>query len=139
MQYDSIILYTDGGARGNPGPAGIGVVIRSDGQIVSRLKAAIGEATNNIAEYEAVILGLEEAKRLGAQEVDVRLDSELVASQLKREFKVKDPELGKRFVRAWNLMQGFRGVRFHAIPREENREADRLVNEAIDEAQRGRG
>lgn len=125
-------IFTDGGARGNPGPAGIGVVIRA-GEKVHHFKKFIGHATNNQAEYQAVLLALEEAKKLGLQELQFNLDSELVVRQLNQEYKIKDAELGKLFVKIWNRRQDFRRVSFHHVPREQNYEADQLVNEAIDE------
>lgn len=126
-------IYTDGGARGNPGPAGIGVVIRV-GEKVYHFKRFIGHATNNQAEYRAVLLAMEEAKKLGLEELHYVLDSELVVRQLRQEYKVKDAELGKLFVKIWNLSHGFEKITYHHVPREQNREADRLVNEAIDAA-----
>jgi ribonuclease HI len=132
MKYDKLQIYTDGGARGNPGPAGIGVVIWSGNNLVGRHKNYIGEATNNQAEYKAVILALEEAKKLGAEELDFFLDSELVVKQINREYKVKDKDLAPLFVQVWNLSMGFKKVIFKHIPREKNKEADKLVNEAID-------
>ncbi|MFA5047726.1 MAG: ribonuclease HI family protein [Patescibacteria group bacterium] len=125
------ILHTDGGARGNPGPAGIGAVLKIDEE-THEYKKYIGETTNNQAEYQALILGLEKAKEHGATEVECLLDSELVVKQLNREYKVKDKDLGLQFVKVWNLMQGFKKVSFKHIFREQNKEADRLVNEAID-------
>jgi ribonuclease HI len=125
-------IYTDGGARGNPGPAGIGVAIWDGNNLVGTYSKYIGEATNNQAEYQAVIFGLEQAKRLRGHDLDFYLDSELVVSQLNRAFKIKDQLLGSLFVKAWNLMVGFKSVRFHHVPREQNRGADMLVNKAID-------
>jgi ribonuclease HI len=130
-------IYTDGGARGNPGPAGIGVVIWNGNELVGRHKKYIGEATNNQAEYQAIILGLEQAKKLGAEELECFLDSELVVKQLNREYKVKDKDLAPLFVRVWNLSLGFKKIIFRHVPREENREADKLVNEAIDHGTKG--
>jgi ribonuclease HI len=127
------ILHTDGGARGNPGPAGIGVVLEIDGR-KEQFKKYIGEATNNQAEYQALILGLEKAKAAGATEVECLLDSELVVKQLNREYKVKNEGIAPLFVKVWNLAQGFEKISFKHIFRESNKEADRLVNEAIDEA-----
>lgn len=132
MEYKRLEIYTDGGARGNPGPAGIGVVIWSGHTLVSRHKEFIGHATNNQAEYKAVILGLREAKKLGAKELIFYLDSELVVNQLSRKFKIKDSDLGLLFVKVWNLIIGFKSVNFQHIPREKNKEADKLVNQAID-------
>ncbi|TSC95728.1 MAG: ribonuclease H [Parcubacteria group bacterium Athens1014_10] len=126
--------YTDGGASGNPGPAGIGVVIRDqENKIIAEYSKYIGETTNNQAEYQALILALEKAKKMEAQEIDCYLDSELVVKQLNREYKVKDKDLGLLFIKAWNLSQGFKKINFHHIPREKNKEADALVKKAIKE------
>ena len=130
---NKITIYTDGGARGNPGPAGIGVVLESDGQ-KHLFKKYIGETTNNQAEYQAVILGLEKAKEIGAEEIDVFLDSELVQQQLTGQYKVKNKELAPLFVKVWNLSQSFKKVKYIHIYRNDNKLADKLVNEAIDEA-----
>ncbi len=126
-------LHTDGGARGNPGPSGIGVVLDLEGKQYL-FKEFIGSGTNNQAEYRAVLLGLEKAKELGADEVDVFLDSELVKEQLSGNYKVKNPELGNLFVKIWNLSRGFKKIKYVHIYRTDNKLADRLVNEAIDEA-----
>ncbi|MFA5021593.1 MAG: ribonuclease HI family protein [Patescibacteria group bacterium] len=130
-----VTIHTDGGARGNPGPAGIGVVLKHDDQILT-FKKYIGVATNNQAEYQAVILGLEKAKELGAQEVDVFLDSELVQQQLSQKYKVKNQDLATLFVKVWNLALGFKKIKYTHIYRTDNKLADRLVNEAIDEGLR---
>lgn len=134
MSYKHLEIYTDGGARGNPGPAGIGAVIWDGNKLVGTYSKYIGEATNNQAEYQAAILGLEQAKQLRAEELDFYLDSELVVNQLNRNYKIKDKALGLLFVKAWNLMVGFKSVKFHHIPRERNKDADLLVNQAIDKA-----
>lgn len=125
------ILHTDGGARGNPGPAGIGAVLEIGGEKFF-YKKYIGEATNNQAEYQALILGLEKAKDAEVEEVECLLDSELVVKQLNREYRVKDKDLAVLFVKVWNLAQGFKQVTFKHVFREQNKEADKLVNEAID-------
>lgn len=128
-------IYTDGGARGNPGPAAIGVVIKEGGQVLEIFGKFIGQRlTNNQAEYLAVEEGLRRAQALGGTDLTVKLDSELVASQLRREYKIKDPELGKIFLRVWNLAQGFKRVRFVAVPRAENAQADWQVNQTLDAA-----
>ncbi len=128
------IIYTDGGARGNPGPAGIGVVIEdARGNIILQDKEYIGEKTNNQAEYQALILALERAKELGADEIDCFLDSELVVEQVKQNYKIKNSELAKLFVKIWNLSQSFSKITYTHIPREQNKMADRLVNLAIDD------
>lgn len=133
MTYNKLQIFTDGGARGNPGPAGIGVVIWSGNELVGQYKAYIGEATNNQAEYKAVILALLEAKKLDAEELEFFLDSELVVKQINREYKVKDKDLAPLFVQVWNLSLGFKKATFAHVPREKNKEADKLVNEAIDQ------
>ncbi len=125
--------YTDGGARGNPGPAAFGVVVKdTTGKTVAAFGRYIGETTNNQAEYQGLVAALEEAKRLGAKIVDCYLDSELVVKQMRREYKVKDKALQTQFLKAWNLMVEFQKVTFTHIPREQNKEADAQVNEAID-------
>lgn len=127
------ILHTDGGARGNPGPAGIGVVLEVGDQ-KKLFKKYIGESTNNQAEYQALVLGLEEAIKLGVAEVDCYLDSELVVKQLNREYKVKNEGLAPLFIKIHNLSQKFKKIKFIHVFRESNKEADKLVNEAIDES-----
>mgnify|MGYP001095606064 CR=1 FL=1 len=130
---DKIVIYTDGGSRGNPGPAAIGVVI--DNQYYSK---AIGKTTNNIAEYKAVIFALQKLKQiLGKEkafktEVEIRSDSELMVNQLNGFYKIKDAELKELFIDIWNLKQDFKKVSFVYIKREENKIADKLVNQAID-------
>ena len=131
-------IYTDGGARGNPGPAGCGVVIIDENnKIVARYKKYLGEQTNNFAEYSAVILALAEVKKMPlcqGLEIEVLMDSELAVKQLNREYKVKNQELAKLFVKIYNLQHSFKRVSFSHVPREMNRQADLLVNQVIDEA-----
>ena len=137
-----LVTYTGGGARGNPGPAGIGVVIyklksgKPDGdlELVEKWGKYIGETTNNQAEYKALLAAIERAHKLGAEFLDCFLDSELVVRQLNREYKVRDAGLAPFFVKVWNETTHFKKVRFLHIPREKNKEADQLVNEAIDKA-----
>lgn len=135
-----LIVYTDGGARGNPGPAGIGVVITDDaGATLHESRAYIGETTNNIAEYEALIRALEDLKMFGDKlrdmEVEVRMDSELVVRQMQGAYKVKDPNLKERFGRVAELkMSHAPNLTFVHVRREQNVRADELVNEAIDNA-----
>ena len=127
-----VSLYVDGGARGNPGPAGLGVVIFSTtGKKLKEFNKYIGIATNNIAEYNAVIYGLQEALIEKAEEIELCLDSELVAQQLKGEYRVKDSKLKPLFEQALHLISGFKKVDIKHIPREKNKEADKLVNKAI--------
>jgi ribonuclease HI len=130
---NKLIIYTDGGARGNPGPAAIGVVIGD-----KSYSEAIGQTTNNVAEYQAVIFALKKAKALlGADkaketELEIRSDSELIVSQMRGEYKIKDKELQPLFIEVWNRMQDFKKVEFVLIPREENQAADKLVNLELD-------
>ena len=131
--YKHLIIYTDGGARNNPGPAGIGAVIYDEEKnVVAEISEYIGEATNNQAEYKAVVAAINKAGEIGAEELQFYLDSELVAKQLNREYKVKNPELAPLFVKVYNATLKFKKVNFSHIPREQNQEADRLVNLAID-------
>ena len=130
-----LIIYTDGGARNNPGPAGIGAVFKAENRkIIFEISEYIGEATNNQAEYRAVIAALQKARELGAQELEFYLDSELVVKQLNREYRVKDRDLAPLFLQIHNLSLDFKKIIFCHIPREKNEEADRLVNLAIDKA-----
>ncbi len=131
--YNKLIIYTDGGARGNPGPAGIGAVLMNEKRkAVAQISEFIGEATNNQAEYRAVISALAKAKKLGAGEVEVFLDSELVVKQLNRQYRVKDIDLAPLFVKVYNATLGFKKVSFKHISREMNKQADRLVNMVLD-------
>jgi ribonuclease HI len=140
MSISKLTIYTDGGARGNPGPAGIGVyALDESGQTVIEYGEYLGERTNNQAEYTALVVALTKAKELDVSEVDCYLDSELVVKQLKREYKVKDANLAPLFLQVYNLSQAFRKVTFTHVRREQNKEADRLVNQAIDDYLRGRG
>jgi len=128
-------LFVDGGARGNPGPAGIGVRLETpDGDLVEELADAIGNATNNQAEYEALIAGLELAIDRGIKELVVFADSELIVRQVNGQYRVKDAKLQPLHARAARLLHELPDVEIRHVPREQNAEADRLVNEAIDEA-----
>jgi len=128
-------LFVDGGARGNPGPAGIGVRLETqDGELVEELADAIGSATNNQAEYQALIAGLELAIDRDAREIVVHSDSELVINQMTGRYRVKDKGLQPLFLRAQQLTRELPDVEFRHVPREQNAEADRLVNQAIDAA-----
>lgn len=132
-----IIIHTDGGARGNPGPSAIGVVITSGDKLMKEYGKTIGDATNNVAEYSAVVSaletlekGLKEKSKLA--EILIKADSELVVKQLNGVYKVKEPTLQKLFVKVYNLRQHFKSVDFTHIPREQNKRADQLVNDALD-------
>ncbi|MFA5886245.1 MAG: ribonuclease HI family protein [Patescibacteria group bacterium] len=128
-----LIIYTDGGARGNPGPAGIGAALYNDKQVlVATLSEYLGVATNNQAEYRAVIAAFKKAQELGAQEIDFYLDSELVVKQLRHEYKVKNQDLAPLFLTIHNLSINFQKLSYTHIPREKNKVADQLANEAMD-------
>ena len=128
-----LTLYADGGARGNPGPAGSGAFLEDDdGNPVARIYKYIGETTNNVAEDSALIFGLKEAQRRGANEVRVLMDSQLVVRQILGEYRVKEPTLQKLHAQAKTLLEGFRRFQIDHIPREKNSEADKLANIAID-------
>jgi len=129
---DKLTTYTDGGARGNPGPAGIGVVIMEGDRVVDSFGRYIGETTNNQAEYRALVAALERASELGAKEVECKLDSELVVKQMLREYKVRDKDLQPLFLVAYNLSIGFKKITFQHVRREFNAAADAEVNVAID-------
>lgn len=127
-------IHTDGGARGNPGPAAIGVIIEEQGRPVTAISKTIGDATNNQAEYQAVFAGLTYAKAHGATRVDCWLDSELVVEQLCGRYKIKNKDLGVWYVKIHHLINAIGRVTFTHIRREENAAADALVNKALDEA-----
>jgi ribonuclease HI len=130
-----VVVNVDGGARGNPGPAAVAAVATSaDGASLGERNAYIGEATNNVAEYKALLLGLELARDLGAREVEVVNDSELVARQIGGEYKVKHARLQPLYLEAMRTLRDFDAWAVRAVRREENARADELVNEALDEA-----
>ena len=128
-----LTTFTDGGSRGNPGPSAIGVVIKNQkNEIVFQLGKCIGHGTNNEAEYLALIEALKNAYALGATEVECIMDSKLVAEQLNRNWKIKEPRLQKLFVEAWNAAAKFKKTVFRQVPRELNKEPDKLLNKALD-------
>lgn len=128
-----LIVHTDGAARGNPGPAGIGAVVTDpSGRVVAELAEGIGRATNNVAEYRAAIEGLRLARDHGATEVTLRADSMLLIEQLAGRYKVKAPHLRRYFDEARALMRGFDRVTLEHVPRAENAEADALANRGVD-------
>ncbi len=127
-------MYADGGARGNPGPAGSGAVLYDEvGKEIAGVKKFLGKTTNNVAEYTAVIIGLEKAKALGAKTVHVRLDSELVVKQMKGIYKVRQPHLQTLHARIHELCVDFTNIDFQHVRREMNVRADELANAAMDE------
>lgn len=125
-------LFSDGGARGNPGPAAIGAVLYQDDQELATVSEYIGETTNNQAEYRAILAGVELAIEKGVKELECFLDSELIVEQLNQRYKVKDKELAKLFVKVWNLTMKFDKISFTHVRRENNKRADQLVNQALD-------
>jgi ribonuclease H / adenosylcobalamin/alpha-ribazole phosphatase len=128
-------LSTDGGARGNPGPAAYGYVLEAeDDTVLAAHGETIGVATNNVAEYRALIAGLEKALEVGVTELDVVSDSELMVKQMRGEYKVKNEALRELSLRATRLARELGAVRYRAVRREHNELADRLVNEALDAA-----
>ena len=132
-----VVVHVDGGARGNPGPAAVAAVASSpDGDELAERKLYIGEATNNVAEYRALLLGLELARDLGADEVEVINDSELIARQIGGEYRVKHAGLKPLFAQATSELRGFDRWAVRSVRREQNSRADELVNEALDEAKR---
>jgi len=135
---NEIVMYTDGGSRGNPGPAGIGIYIKTLGK---KYGECIGIRTNNDAEYEALIFGLKKIKQLlgnvpaKQSSIICYLDSELVVKQLNHQYKLKEARIQQYFIEIWNLMLDFGAVRFEHVFREKNKIADALVNEALDSNQ----
>ena len=129
-------LSTDGGARGNPGPAAFGYVLEAeDGTVLAQHGEAIGVATNNVAEYRALLAGLARALALGVSELEVVSDSELLVKQMRGEYRVKNASLRPLSVEAGRLARTIGRVTYTAVPREQNELADRLVNEALDRAE----
>lgn len=129
-----MIVETDGAARGNPGPAGIGVVVSGrDGEVLATIAEGIGEATNNVAEYTAAIEGLRRARELGATDVLLRSDSRLLIEQLAGRFKVKNERLKRLHRLATDLAREFTRIAYEHVPRERNKHADALANEGVDE------
>jgi ribonuclease HI len=129
------ILHTDGGARGNPGPAGIGVVLTDEsGNVIGEIARGIGVQTNNVAEYEALIAGLELALVKGVTDLEIKVDSELVNSQIKGEWKIKNDRLRALAVKARSLMGRFHSASISHVPRDRNADADKLANQGMDAA-----
>ena len=133
-----LLIHTDGAARGNPGPAGLGAILRDaeTGETLAELATFLGVKTNNYAEWTAVAAALDEARRLGATHVDLRMDSELVARQISGIYRVKHPDLKPIHARVMRQLAGFEGYTVGHVPRELNKDADRLSNVAIDDPTR---
>ena len=130
-----VVVHVDGGSRGNPGPAAAAAVVSTpDGEVVDEASMLLGRASNNVAEYRGLLLGLERARALGATEVDVVNDSELVAHQVNGRYKVKHPDMKPLHAEALAALGGFRRWSLRPVPRAQNADADRLVNEALDGA-----
>jgi ribonuclease HI len=128
-----LLVHVDGGARGNPGPAAIGAVVSTPtGEVLDEAAERIGDATNNVAEYRALLLGLDRARALGATEVEVINDSELVARQIGGAYKVKHAGLRPLYEQAMEALRGFEKWSVRSVPREQNAHADELVNAALD-------
>jgi ribonuclease HI len=131
--HSRLVLHVDGGARGNPGPAAIGVVVSDPtGELVASFSDTIGESTNNVAEYRALLRGLELAAEHGATDIEVINDSELVARQVTGVYKVKHAAMQELHRQAMALLQGFDSWSIESVPRAQNAEADSLVNAALD-------
>ena len=131
MEYD-FDIYIDGACRGNPGEAAIGVVIKKNGKLVKEISRAIGQATNNIAEYTALISSLQQALILKADKIRIFTDSELVYHQIKGTYKVRNENIKRLHEQAQDLWQGFSFIDILNIPREQNQEADRLASDAVE-------
>ena len=140
---EKLIIFTDGGARGNPGPAAIGIVFKNQkGEVLKQYGERIGNTTNNVAEYEAIIFALKKAKQIFGKEktknsdVEIYVDSELIARQLGGQYKIEEEHLQALFMKVWNLKFDFGSVSFFPVQREKNKEADRMVNIALDKEQK---
>lgn len=130
-----LVVHVDGGSRGNPGPAAAAAVLATpDGDVVGEAKETIGIATNNVAEYKAVLLGVRKAAELGATEIELVNDSELVAKQLSGAYKVKHAAMKPLYAEALAALRGFERWSIRSVPRAQNADADALVNQALDAA-----
>lgn len=136
--FQKLIIYIDGGSRGNPGPAAFAVVFTKEGRVFKKYSQYLGEATNNQAEYQGLIFALKKAKSLLGKErikkipVEIKSDSELLIKQMRGEYKIKEPKIQNLFLKAWNLKIDFKNLKFSLIARVQNKMADQLVNEALD-------
>lgn len=132
-----LITYSDGGSRGNPGPSAFGYVVKTpEGETIAGLGEYVGVTTNNQAEYKGILAAIRKARELGAETLEMRMDSELAVKQLKGEYRVKDPGLASLYLLIHNERVAFRKVTFTHVRREYNTEADALVNQALDRHQK---
>ena len=130
-----LVIHVDGGSRGNPGPAAVAAVLSTpDGEVVADAKETIGVASNNVAEYKALLLGLERARELGASEVEVVNDSELIQKQINGQYKVKHPDMKPLYAQSLEALKAFDAWQVRSVPRAQNKDADALVNQALDAA-----
>lgn len=130
-----LVIHVDGGSRGNPGPAAVAAVLSTpDGEVVADAKETIGVASNNVAEYKALLLGLQRARELGASEVEVVNDSELIQKQINGEYKVKHPDMKPLYAESMSALAAFDSWQVRSVPRAQNKDADALVNQALDAA-----
>ena len=136
---DKIIIYTDGGSRGNPGPSAFGVVFTDiQGNIIKKYSQYIGKTTNNEAEYQGLIFALKKAKQLFGREkaknlpIEIRSDSKLLVSQMNGKYKILNPRIQRLFLEAWNLKIDYNNLEINLVPREQNKLADQQVNQALD-------
>jgi ribonuclease HI len=130
-----VVVHVDGGARGNPGPAAAGAVLSTpDGEVLDEASELLGTATNNVAEYRGLLLGLARAKALGATEVEIVNDSELIAKQVNGAYKVKHPAMRPLYLDAMAALRDFDSWSIRSVPRAQNADADALVNQALDGA-----
>lgn len=133
-QFDELVIYTDGASRGNPGEGGAGIVLENiDGKVVTTVQRYLGLVTNNVAEYQALLIALETASEFNAKRIRLFLDSELVVKQIKGEYKVKNSNIKPLYEVIRATLSKFEAVEITHIPREKNKKADLLANAAIDE------
>jgi len=133
MKIQKLLIKTDGRSQGNPGPAAIGAIIKDEqGKLIASISQAIGRATNNQAEYRAIIAALKKAIELGAEQVDIRSDSELIVEQINRRYRVKNAALKPLYQQVKQLQSQLKGFTITHIPRQQNREADSLAGKALD-------
>lgn len=139
LRMRQIEIYIDGASKGNPGPSGIGVVICRDSQTIKNISSFIGNTTNNVAEYTALIYGLQEALMLNAQSIKINTDSQLLYRQINKVYKIKNPNILGLYNQVLHLMSAFKEVSINYISRKENRGADKLADQAIKETIKKRG